>query len=166
MFKRRMPGTGKIAVDKIAVDKIDTPADAGAPAPPFRLSPPALAMVAAAGAVALGAALYLRYRVIQDTGFGLACDAGLGSALCLTRTAVAALFEHGVFGAVGVVAAVLALIRPGAALVAVALCASAFGMVLHNDGLSGLAVALLILCLARPAPARPRTGGRAAAGRA
>jgi len=36
---------------------------------------------------------------------------------------------------------------------AVALVASAFGLVLHNAGLAGLAAALLILSLARPAPA-------------
>lgn len=144
MFKSRNTGIG----DTVAV-------------PPFRLSAPALAVVAATGVVALSVALYLRYRVIQDTGFGLACDAGLGTALCVARTAVSVLFENGVFGGVGVVAAALALIRPGAALVTVALAASAFGVVLHNDGLSGLAAALLILCLARPAPAQALAGAPA-----
>jgi hypothetical protein len=35
----------------------------------------------------------------------------------------------------------------------VALAASGFGLVMHNAGLAGLAAALLILSLARPAPA-------------
>jgi hypothetical protein len=37
--------------------------------------------------------------------------------------------------------------------VLIALPATAFGLVLHNAGLAGLAAALLILSLARPAPA-------------
>jgi hypothetical protein len=38
-------------------------------------------------------------------------------------------------------------------LVTLALAASAFGIVLHNADLAALAVGLLILSLARPAPA-------------
>ena len=44
-------------------------------------------------------------------------------------------------------------VRPSIVLVAVALAAAAFGVVLHNADLSALAAALLILSLARPAPA-------------
>ena len=51
------------------------------------------------------------------------------------------------------VAALLNLMRPTILLVAVALAASAFGLVLHNANLAGLAAALLLLSLARPAPA-------------
>jgi hypothetical protein len=43
--------------------------------------------------------------------------------------------------------------RPSIVLMVVALAASGFGLVMHNANLSGLAVALLILSLARPAPA-------------
>ena len=117
----------------------------------FRPSAAALGGVAAIAIAALGVAIWLRYGVIEQTQFGLACDAGLGSFLCLTRTAVSALFENGVFGVVSLAAAVLALIRPGVALFAIGLVVSAFGVVLHNAGLSGLAAALLILCFARPA---------------
>lgn len=120
-------------------------------APLFRPSAPALAALATLGLVALGTAIHLRYRVIEQTEFGLACDAGLGSWLCLVRTAVSALFENGVFGAVGLAAAVAALLRPGVVAVAIGVAASAFGVVLHNAGLSGLAAALLILCFARRA---------------
>jgi len=38
----------------------------------------------------------------------------------------------------------------------IALAASGFGLVLHNADLCGLAAALLILSLARPAPAAER----------
>ena len=48
--------------------------------------------------------------------------------------------------------AALNLFRPAIVLVTLALAASAFGIVLHNADLAGLAVGLLILSLARPAP--------------
>jgi hypothetical protein len=43
-------------------------------------------------------------------------------------------------------------VRPSLVLVAVALAAAAFGVVLHNADLSALAAGILILGLARPAP--------------
>jgi hypothetical protein len=51
------------------------------------------------------------------------------------------------------VAALLNLIRPSVVLLAIGLAAGGFGLVLHNAGLAGLAAGLLILSLARPAPA-------------
>jgi len=47
----------------------------------------------------------------------------------------------------------LNLLRPTILLVAVSLAATPFGLVLHNANLAGLAAALLMLSLARPAPA-------------
>jgi hypothetical protein len=47
----------------------------------------------------------------------------------------------------------LNLMRPSILLTSVALAATAFGLVLYNAGLAGLAAALMILSLARPAPA-------------
>jgi hypothetical protein len=116
----------------------------------FQPSAAALNWVIAIGFLALGHAIYLRYLVIEQTQTGLACDAGLRTWLCLSRAAVLALFEHEVFGWVSLGAAVLALIRPGLPLFTIGLAASAYGIVLHNAGLSGLAAALLILCFARP----------------
>jgi hypothetical protein len=58
-----------------------------------------------------------------------------------------------VFGIVALAVAALNLLRPSLVLAAVALAAACFGVVLHNLDLSGIAVALLILSLARPAPA-------------
>jgi hypothetical protein len=63
------------------------------------------------------------------------------------------LYNHSVFGWVALAVAALNLVRPSIALVLVALPTIAFGLVLHNANLAGLAAALLILSLARPAPA-------------
>jgi hypothetical protein len=118
----------------------------------FRPSAASLNWVIAIGFLALGYAIYLRYLVIEQTQIGLACDSGLKTWLCLSRTAVSAFFENEVFGWVSLGAAALALIRPTLPLFTVGLAASAFGIVLHNAGLSGVAAALLILCFARPVP--------------
>jgi hypothetical protein len=118
----------------------------------FRPSAAQLNWVIAIGFLALGYAMYLRYLVIEQTQIGLACDAGLKTWLCLSRNMVSALFENEVFGWVSLGAAGLALIRPNLPLFTIGLAASAFGIVLHNAGLSGIAAALLIMCFARPVP--------------
>jgi hypothetical protein len=118
----------------------------------FRLSAAQLNGVITIGFLALGYAIYLRYLVIEQTQIGLACDAGLRTWLCLSRTVVSAFFENEMFGWVSLGAAVLTLIRPNLPLFTIGLAASAFGIVLHNAGLSGIAVALLIMCFARPVP--------------
>jgi hypothetical protein len=105
------------------------------------------------GFVSLGEALYLRYLAIEYAQVSLACQAGLDTWLCATFRLVIVLSNHSVFGWVALGAAVLNLIRPSILLVAVALAAAAFGVVLHNANLAGLAAALLMLSLARPAPA-------------
>ncbi len=116
----------------------------------FRPSAAALNWVITVGFLSVGYAIYLRYLVIEQTQIGLACDAGLRSWQCLSRTVVSALFENEVFGWVSLGAAVLTLIRPVVPLFTIGLAASAFGIVLHNGGLSGLAAALLIMSFARP----------------
>jgi hypothetical protein len=102
------------------------------------------------GLLALGYALYMRYRVIQDTPTGLTCEGGLTTFLCATRTAVITLFQDGVFGAVAIGAALLNLARPALVLLALGMVAAALGIVLYNVMLSALAVPLLIVSLARP----------------
>lgn len=104
------------------------------------------------GFLALGEALYLRYLAIEHGQVALACQAGLNTWLCATFRLTIVLFNHAVFGWVALAAALLNLVRPSLILVAVGLAAAAFGLVLHNAGLAGLAVALLILSLARPVP--------------
>jgi hypothetical protein len=105
------------------------------------------------GLLALGEALYLRYLAIEYAQVSLACQAGLDTWLCGTFRLVIVLYNYSVFGWVALAAALLNLLRPSIVLVAVGLAAAAFGLVLHNAGLAGLAAALLILSLARPAPA-------------
>jgi hypothetical protein len=103
------------------------------------------------GFLSIGYALYLRYLVIEQTSVSLACEAGLNTWLCATRRLVIGLFNHSVFGVVALGAALLNLVRPSLVLFALGIAAAGFGIVLYNVGLSALAVALLVISLARPA---------------
>jgi hypothetical protein len=105
------------------------------------------------GAVSVGYALYLRYFVVEASTLGPVCDAGANPGLCLVRKSVIALFNHSVFGALALAAAVLNLIRPSILLFGATLATAGFGIVLYNATLSAFAVGLLILSLARPARA-------------
>jgi hypothetical protein len=102
------------------------------------------------GLAALGYALYLRYLAIELSSVGLACQGGLQTWLCSTRALVMTLFNNSVFGWVALGAAAINLIRPTLPIFALGLASTAFGVVLYNVGLSGLAAALLILSFARP----------------
>jgi hypothetical protein len=93
------------------------------------------------GFLSTGQALYLRYLAIEYAPVSLACRL------------VIVLFNHSAFGWLALVAALLNLMRPSVVLLAIGLAAGGFGLVLHNAGLAGLAAGLLILSLARPAPA-------------
>jgi hypothetical protein len=108
--------------------------------------------LAAVAASAVGGALYVRYRIIEASAVGLACDAGWQNWRCGVRRAATAMFNASAFGVIALVAAMLNLIRPSVVLLTVALLAGGAGLVLYNGGLSALAVALLMLSLARPAP--------------
>src|SRR5215471_9596381 len=103
------------------------------------------------GFLSVGYALYLRYRAIEFADVSLACQAGLDTWLCGTFRTVIILYNHSVFGAIALGAALLNLLRPSVVVFAIALAAAAFGIVMHNLGLSALAAALLIVSLARPA---------------
>jgi type IV secretory pathway TrbD component len=101
------------------------------------------------GFLSIGYALYLRYMVIEQSGASLACEAGLQTWLCATRRLTIWLFNHSVFGWVALAAAGLNLVRPSLLLFALGIAAAGIGIVLYNVGLSALAVALLVLSLAR-----------------
>jgi hypothetical protein len=105
------------------------------------------------GFLAVGEAFYIRYMAFENLNVELACQAGQQTWLCSTFRLTLVLFNHEVFGAVALAAALLNLLRPSLLLVAVTLAAAGFGIVLHNPDLSALAAGLLILSLARPAPA-------------
>ena len=125
---------------------------------PGRVRPTARqwAAVIPVGLLALGCAFYMRYQVIQDTPTGLACDAGLPTLLCRTRSATIAIYQHTGFGVLALVTAAINLWRPWLPLFVLGMIAAALGIVLYNVVLSGLAAALLILSLARPAAAATR----------
>jgi hypothetical protein len=120
---------------------------------PFRLTARQVQWLLVVGFLSVGNAIYLRYMAIELSAVALACDAGLPTMLCKTRLLVTSLFKSSVFGTVAVVIAVLNLMRPSIVLLTGAIVAAGFGIVLYNIGLSGLAVGLLILGFARPAPA-------------
>jgi hypothetical protein len=120
---------------------------------PFRLTPYQVQWLLIVGFVTVGYALYLRYLAIELSTVALACDAGLPTLLCKTRILVTALFKNSVFGITALVIAVLHLIRPSIVLLTGGVIAAGFGIVLYNIELSGIAIGLLILGFARPAPA-------------
>jgi hypothetical protein len=120
---------------------------------PFRLTPYQVQWLLIVGFVTVGYALYLRYLAIELSTVALACDAGLQTVLCKARILATTLFRNSVFGIVALVIATLHLIRPSIVLLTGGLIAAGFGIVLYNVGLSGLALGLLILGFARPAPA-------------
>jgi hypothetical protein len=103
--------------------------------------------------LAVGQALYIRYMAIENLNTELACQAGLQTWLCTAFRISIVFFNHEIFGRVALGIALLNLIRPSIVLTALALAAAGFGIVLHNADLSALAVGVLILSLARPAPA-------------
>jgi hypothetical protein len=103
--------------------------------------------------LAVGQALYIRYMAIENLNTELACQAGLQTWLCTAFRISIVFFNHEIFGWVALGIARLNLIRPSIVLTALALAAAGFGIVLHNADLSALAAGVLILSLARPAPA-------------
>lgn len=103
--------------------------------------------------LSIGEALYLRYMALENVTVSLACRAGLNTWLCAAYKLVMAVYPHQVMGGIALAAALLNLIRPSMVLLTVGIAAAAFGVVLHNADLSALAAAVLILSLARRAPA-------------
>jgi hypothetical protein len=107
--------------------------------------------------LAVGEALYIRYLAIENPSISLACQAAQepwrSTWLCSTFHVAIALYNKSAFGWVALAVAALNLLRPSIVLITIAVAAAGMGLVLHNAGLAGLAVALLILSLARPAPA-------------
>ena len=120
---------------------------------PFRLTPYQVQWLLITGFLSVGYALYLRYLAVEFSTVALACDAGLQTMICKIRLLITYLFRNSVFGIAGVVIGVLHVIRPSIVLLTAGLVAAGFGIVLYNIALSGIAIGLLILGFARPAPA-------------
>jgi len=120
---------------------------------PFRLSPYQVQFLIVVGFISVGYALYVRYLAIEFSQVALACDAGLQTLMCKARSVSTVLFKNSVFGIVALVVATLNLMRPSIVLLTAGIIAAGLGIVLYNVVLSGLAIGLLILGFARPAPA-------------
>ena len=120
---------------------------------PFRLTPYQVQWILIVGFLTIGYALYLRYMAIEFAQVRLECEAGLQTLLCKTQLTMTYLFKNYVFGIAALVIAILHFIRPSIVTLTAGLIAVCFGIVLYNIGLSGVAIALLILGFARPAPA-------------
>ena len=119
----------------------------------FRLTPYQVQFLLIVGFVTVGYALYLRYLAVEYSPVALACDAGLQSLLCKARVLATYLFKNSVFGIIALVIATLHVMRPSIVLLTGGLIAAGLGIVLYNIALSGIAIGLLILGFARPAPA-------------
>jgi hypothetical protein len=120
---------------------------------PFRLTPYQVQWLLVVGFVTVGYALYLRYLAVEFSQVALACDAGLQTVICKARATATVLFKNSVFGIVALVIATLNLMRPSIVLLTLGVIAAGLGIVLYNIVLSGIAIGLLILGFARPAPA-------------
>jgi hypothetical protein len=120
---------------------------------PFRLTPYQVQFLLVVGFVTVGYALYLRYLAVELSTVALACDAGLQTMLCKSRTLATYLFKNSVFGIAALIIATLHVMRPSIVLLTGGLIAAGLGIVLYNIVLSGIAIGLLILGFARPAPA-------------
>lgn len=120
---------------------------------PYRLTPFQVQWLLIVGFITVGYALYLRYLAIEFSSVALACDAGLPTAMCKMRILATYLFRNSVFGIAAVIIATLHVLRPSIVLLTAGLITAGAGIVLYNIGLSGLAIGLLILGFARPAPA-------------
>src|SRR5258707_15224219 len=79
---------------------------------PFRLTPYQVQFLLVIGFVPVGYALYLRYLAVELSAVALACDAGLQTMLCKSRTLATYLFKNSVFGIVALIIATLHVMRP------------------------------------------------------
>ncbi len=120
--------------------------------PLYRPTPRQAACLTAIALAALSYGFYLRYQVIEQSAVGITCEGSGMNWLCANRRTAIALFTPQAFGIVALGAALLNLLRPSVVFWAIALLAGGAGIVLYNTALSALAMALLILSLARPVP--------------
>ena len=116
------------------------------------LTPRQAICLAVLALAALAYGFFMRYRIIEQSAVSNASESGGANWLCASRRTAIALFTPQVFGIVALGAALLNLLRPSVVFWGLALLSSGVGIVLYNTSLSALAVALLILSLARPVP--------------
>jgi hypothetical protein len=105
--------------------------------PLYRPSPRQAACLAALAFAALTYGFVMRYRVIEQSDVGIACEGGGANWLCANRRTAIALFTPQVFGIVALGAALLNLVRPSVVFWALALLAGGAGIVLYNTAAVG-----------------------------
>ncbi len=80
----------------------------------------------------LGAAMALRYRVVEPASVGLLCDPGTGPWWCQLRAAVVMLFGSGALGLLSLATGILSHFLDWRGMAVLALAAGAAGLVLYN----------------------------------
>jgi hypothetical protein len=105
--------------------------------------------------ISLAVACLLRFSVVENGELAIYCAGAASEIVCQVRDATIGLFNALVFGTIALAAAAASFIWP-ANLVwkAIAMVAAALGLVLYNVLLSAMALAILVLSLARAVPAR------------
>jgi len=116
----------------------------------YRPTPRQAACLVVIALAALSYGFFMRYQVIEQSAVGIACGGDGANWLCAARRTTIALFTPQAFGIVALGAALLNLLRPSVIFWALALLAGGAGLMLYNTALSALAVAALVLSLARP----------------
>jgi hypothetical protein len=110
-----------------------------------------------AGFAALGAAVYIRYGLVESAAMTSVCEGDVVRAGCTLRRMALELQQTQIFGGIALIAAAVHFWRPSVAAFAVALVATAFGLLLFNASAAAFAAGLLILAFARPVLASTST---------
>jgi uncharacterized membrane protein len=97
-------------------------------------------------------ALCLRYLLIENSTIGEMCEGWASGWACASRRTIIMVVQSVALGWIALLAAALNLLRPSLWKCSLALAATSCGLVLYNAGLAALAVALLLLTLARVSP--------------
>lgn len=117
---------------------------------PVRYLPWALLVLAG-----LGAALYLRYGLIQSTPIGLSCQADSAPWYCAPREALVQFNMLAGWSFAALLGGGLALLTRWRLAIAIGLLAGSMGLVLYNAGPAGMGLLLSLAALLRAARHRP-----------
>jgi hypothetical protein len=108
-----------------------------------------LLWIAFIAAASFGAALCLRYLVVENPRTQEFCQLGAAGLGCMALRLLIALFQYSVFGWIALIAAALNLFRPSLLVFSIALAATSFGLIMYNAGLAAFGLPLLLLTPAR-----------------
>ncbi len=108
-----------------------------------------LLWIAFIACASLGAALGLRYLLVENPKTQEVCQLGAAGMGCTAVRFLIALFQYSVFGWIALIAAALNLLRPSLLVFGIGVAATSFGLVMYNAGLAAFGLALLLLTPAR-----------------